>query len=1504
MGGDSAPNFLVHSLREKLTKARKTSRTAVSALTTTPKLLRTGFTEASNYKNTSSLDPADSDEAANSSARRSTRSSVADASSNSTTPNNNDGPNPFSVPAQKGRPSKKGREKRRRASEDDNPAEPTPSPEASNVTDVNVVQEYINAYHHDVSSQNYGSRRLWPEDIVNLQSGDEVAIVIPLDEKDESKEVKDLRGNVKERLKTRIARAKRGEFVGLYGQEKEEKFQDIVAERHVVKRGGKLFCEFAGTITTFHNRDEYANMSKSAVDFEIKNGACVYMALAGYDTVTGMDFKLKFREMPAVEIWKKRQEIDSYTEHVDYPRNGRDLDKLGEILLENLSFVEGDVTATYEALYKYYKSAMEVWRNKANDASKKVKKKKGEKEMSRLENAKELLEEELDGQSLSMFVAMADKHWYNAILEHYKKFHSISDELIPEDTYVELFDKMAKKFPLHAAALLDILLHDSFYEPARYNPASLNERKKVAITHFFAMARARNKSNMKYWAMIETLAVLGKGISKVTTRSSAGRDFCCTVQYTFGKLKEIYDMCQPDIKAVLRNELTISFVLDNYQKIIPKRTQKDGKASIVHRATASSVMRNKIPMVPVGSVMISPVGVRFVVTRVSRETPYMLNMSLSKEVATVLRKSESPAFANYSEILSTAVESPSTESSSTFGAVAESPPSTTASSLSAANREPIAAARGAANSEPIAAASGAANRQPIAAANPSANSQPIAVPNLSANPCDEKQMYWPGANVEWRLGECKGLDDAKPISYINQHVPTMRSLEVPVDISDDDLLIKNRSRWGEDFGEDYEKLTVDRYQRLIHRMENIILLKTFTDHVRTKAIVKTIMHHKRVVETGESERYDYEPPSASQLYPGRESDIKEAMLVNIFVANTIAMDHVNRFQSDMIRIANPLIGTQDEFNFFGLHDCDETTSEGALKAFVRAHINMGMLEEIGEDDLRFVGGGRFAFIFGDQLTEQRLKDCKMTILRNLTKIGYEEYVEQLTGAIDSTLLQHDFLHERFHQMQAIYSQYWGGFLQPLACLLGVKRVSGDPMGGGKIIDHHNFLLLVYRALCRYRCQTFLESSDEADLEIGTAINDEASRAALLKLDAMFESYCKDMETSENELSRLVGLFLKKVSSYLRCTNGIRKGDVLLLEAECNDWLAVWKVTGKTNYLAAGLRRIENLYYELHPWLLEVLRINRLPTLNKGRGSVSMDELCELHNLWLKQLPLTPHLKAVLEKSKHLSLIRRCAMELWGKNTRIQSSRGTSTEVAMARLVEFFVASPVFARDGGVFKMEDNTIWELVNVKKDVVFEAEVDEREVAPVSSHEKALIENLTTETHRDIDEGEFRRLLRGEFNGEDDESVNDVAPSTRVNVTGIFDDENPPVMEEDDSEDEMDVDDLICLGDETNRDSMLKKLGNSKHKPLSKQALDDSFRSGESMLINIKSVRDAERMKEKNKVGEIYESVAYFTQERNKRRRILLEQTEKEKSGALFERELDDWEKDHMDYVNMLNE
>ena len=129
---------------------------------------------------------------------------------------------------------------------------------------------------------------------------------------------------------------------------------------------------------------------------------------------------------------------------------------------------------------------------------------------------------------------------------------------------------------------------------------------------------------------------------------------------------------------------------------------------------------------------------------------------------------------------------------------------------------------------------------------------------------------------------------------------------------------------------------------------------------------------------------------------------------------------------------------------------------------------------------------------------------------------------------------------------------------------------------------------------------------------------------------------------------MCALSLKKTKSYIRFKDAIRKSHVLLMEAETNKWLGMWKVTGKLQYLNAGLRWIENLYTKLNPIMLQGMRENRLPVLNHGRGAQSFDVLCELHNLWLKQLPMTVHLDSVIAKSRHLSLVRRCAVELWGK----------------------------------------------------------------------------------------------------------------------------------------------------------------------------------------------------------------------------------------------------------------
>jgi len=602
--------------------------------------------------------------------------------------------------------------------------------------------------------------------------------------------------------------------------------------------------------------------------------------------------------------------------------------------------------------------------------------------------------------------------------------------------------------------------------------------------------------------------------------------------------------------------------------------------------------------------------------------------------------------------------------------------------------------------------------------------------------------------------------------------------------------------------------------------------------------------------------------------------------------NRASIHHMQSFQNDMIRLANPVVGTPDVFYFHPLHASDETSNEGALRAMINGYVNMNLLEEQDDNTYRFVDGadGRYVFEYGDQLTELRVCKLKPFIMKSLTKIGYEDYVNNIVSAIDCTMMQHDYLHETFHMLEAIYAQYWGAVLQPLAVQLGYKRVSGQPLKSGKIIDHHEFVMLVYRAAKRYRMMKFVEKMESDQLSIASMNSDADRRSHLLKLEQLYDEFCTGFETSDNELSKLFAMFILKVDSYVRCKEGIRKHDVLLLECETNDWLGVWKETGKTSYLKAGLRRIENLYYKMNPWLLECQRWNRFPTLNKERGSVTHDEHCELHNWFLKQLPKTPYLKSVINKSKHLSLIRRCALELWGKGKVHKSSAKTSTENELSIVIELLKKADTFGDEQQVL-MEENTFWSLVKVR--AATGTDVDEKKVTvEMSSHEQVLVTSLNIEGEMGgMDEGEFDQMLNGKSSGDGDESVCNSVATTEVDCAGIIDVENMKTGGDE-------SDETMMLDDAEKRDSVLKKLGNSKHMPFNKQALDNSFAKGEVALKNVKQMREKEIEKERKADEYILLARTYFIQERNKRRKIMIEQTRLEKSGELNRRERDDWE------------
>ena len=103
-------------------------------------------------------------------------------------------------------------------------------------------------------------------------------------------------------------------------------------------------------------------------------------------------------------------------------------------------------------------------------------------------------------------------------------------------------------------------------------------------------------------------------------------------------------------------------------------------------------------------------------------------------------------------------------------------------------------------------------------------------------------------------------------------------------------------------------------------------------------------------------------------------------------------------------------------------------------------------------------------------------------------------------------------------------------------------------------------------------------------------NNQTSYEFMLRIDKKYKKYCSNMEMSKPKY-KIIAMFLLKMESYLLCKYAIHKSDPIIAKQEGCESLSIWKVHGKQNYLEAALHRIETLYYDMDPWMLEVMPLN-------------------------------------------------------------------------------------------------------------------------------------------------------------------------------------------------------------------------------------------------------------------------------------------------------------------------
>jgi hypothetical protein len=191
--------------------------------------------------------------------------------------------------------------------------------------------------------------------------------------------------------------------------------------------------------------------------------------------------------------------------------------------------------------------------------------------------------------------------------------------------------------------------------------------------------------------------------------------------------------------------------------------------------------------------------------------------------------------------------------------------------------------------------------------------------------------------------------------------------------------------------------------------------------------------------------------------------------------------------------------------------------------------HLGLLQRI-ENGKHLLGDNtkkQITYLYGDALLMNFHTALYDKILHQITQLCNQEYVETLLSAQECIFIQKGHFHQLMHQLQAIYTQFYGGFLQAMQVANGVKRVNGDPVKGG-FQTHEQFSMKCYKSVNRLMMRAFCLSGYINELNALEFPTDYNHMCCILQKYWEFRSLWELL--SVHEPSRMAALFKKSTRS--------------------------------------------------------------------------------------------------------------------------------------------------------------------------------------------------------------------------------------------------------------------------------------------------------------------------------------------------------------------------------------
>ena len=123
----------------------------------------------------------------------------------------------------------------------------------------------------------------------------------------------------------------------------------------------------------------------------------------------------------------------------------------------------------------------------------------------------------MDWSKTTRFVDRIDSIYYQAILTNFEEWHDPSCPIIPDLVVDSMIVEFEVSYPL-AAHFFSTLTKNT--RTKSMTIIRNNNKRHIAVVQFLSMARIRNSRKLTWWALVESLSLMARGIPKAATSNS------------------------------------------------------------------------------------------------------------------------------------------------------------------------------------------------------------------------------------------------------------------------------------------------------------------------------------------------------------------------------------------------------------------------------------------------------------------------------------------------------------------------------------------------------------------------------------------------------------------------------------------------------------------------------------------------------------------------------------------------------------------------------------------------------------------------------------------------------------------------------------------------------------------------------------------------------------------------------------------------------------------------